>query len=70
MKALIAGQNPVSATHEEADKVLTWCEGRVGWIPRRVPTSSHPCRTPRPSALRAPSLGPIFRRLSRSRAQG
>ena len=34
MKALIAGAaNPVPVTQAEADEVLAWCEGRVGWIP-------------------------------------
>jgi hypothetical protein len=39
MKALIAGQNAVPVTEEEADAVLAWCEGRVGWVPFR-PASS------------------------------
>jgi hypothetical protein len=33
MKALIAGQNPVPVTQEEAEAALAWCEGRVGWMP-------------------------------------
>ena len=38
MRKLIAGQNPVPVTQEEADEVIAWCEGRVGWVPLQ-PTS-------------------------------
>jgi hypothetical protein len=38
MKALIAGENSVPVTQGEADEALAWCDGRVGWVPRRVPT--------------------------------
>ena len=38
MKALITGETAVPVTHQEANEALAWCDGRVGWVPRRVPT--------------------------------
>jgi hypothetical protein len=33
IQALIAGQDPLAVTQEEADEVLSWCRGRIGCMP-------------------------------------